>query len=175
MAVMDQKKLVRNDGLVISRQTSVAGSSGLVDAIFQAPALVRAMGGSTIEESSEGTAKFDVCDRVGFLVGWLCTQLSTQTAYVRIHGGDAWQGDLGNVDISLTPTATGTTAATVTKIVAGPFESARFALKATSTDVGVGVGENYIKFSLVTDGATAGQAKYVNIAPFRWPDVQYAT
>jgi len=98
------------------------------------------------------------------------------TRYITVEGGDGWRGGVGDVTISLTPTATGSTAASQVKIIAGPYESARFALVATNTsDSGVEIGQNYIKFSITSDASSDAEAQYVQIKPFRWPDVQYAT
>ena len=174
MTVMTESKMVRDSYVVLFRHTS-ADTTGIADTSTQAVVL-RNVGGSTIASSSEGTAPLDNSDNIGFLVGWACTALSTGTRYVTVNKGDAWRGDVGDLSIMLTPTATGTTAASQVKIIAGPYESARFALVATNTsETGVEIGQNYIKFSITSDASSDAQAQYVQIKPFRWPDVQYAT
>jgi hypothetical protein len=175
MAVVTEEKLVRNSYLTLYMHTSGdAGSTGIADTSTQAEVL-RYVGGSTVASSSEATVKLDVCDRIGFLVGWCCTALSTGTRYIKVEAGDNWHSVYGDLNISLTPSATGSTAAAVTKMILGPFESARFGMQATSTDPGVGIGENYVKFSVISDASSNSQAQYVNILPFRWPDTQYDT
>ena len=174
MTVMTESKMVRDSYVVLFRNTT-ADQATLGTATTAAAAL-RYVGGSTIASSSEGTAPLDNSDNIGFLVGWFCTDVSTGTRYVTVESGDAWRGDVGDATIMLTPTATGTTAPSQVKILAGPFESARFALVATNTsDSGVEIGQNYIKFTVTSDASSGGEAQYVQIKPFRWPDVQYAT
>ena len=173
MTVMTESRMTRNSYTVLFRHTS-ADTTGIADTSTQAPVL-RNVGGSTVATSSEGTCKFDVSDRIGFLVGWACTAVSTGYRLVRVNKGDMWRGEVGNLDIELTPTSSGSTGASQVKILAGPYECARFALKATSTDPGVSVGQNYIKFSVLSDASSDAQAQYVQIKPFRWADVQYAT
>ena len=174
MTVMTESKMVRDSYVVLFRHTS-ENTTGIADTSTQAVVL-RNIGGSTIASSSEGTAPLDNSDHIGFLVGWACTALSTGTRYVTVNKGDAWRGDVGDLSIMLTPTATGTTAASQVKIIAGPYESARFALVAANTsETGVEIGQNYIKFSITSDASSAAEAQYVQIKPFRWPDVQYAT
>jgi len=138
--------------------------------------MMREVGGSTIASSSEGYAPLDNSDNIGFLVGWHCTALSTGYRYVTVDQGDKWRGDVGDLVIELTPTSSGSTAASQVHILAGPYESARFALTADNTSLtGVEIGQNYIKFSVTSDASSAAAAQYVQIKPFRWPDVQYDT
>ena len=174
MTVMTESRMSRNSYTVLFRHTS-ADTTGIADISTQAPVL-RNVGGSTVATSSEGTCKFDVSDRIGFLVGWACTALSTGYRLVRVNKGDMWRGDVGNLDIELTPTSSGSTAASQVKILAGPYECARFALTATNTSqTGVKIGQNYIKFSVLSDASSDVHAQYVQIKPFRWADVQYDT
>jgi hypothetical protein len=174
MTVLSESKMVRDSYVALFRHTS--DDNALVGTAATAAAAFRNVGGSTIASSSEGTAPLDNSDNIGFLVGWACTALSTGTRYVTVESGDGWRGDVGDVTITLTPTATGSTAASYVHILAGPYESARFALVATNTsDSGVEIGQNYIKFSITSDASSDAEAQYVQIKPFRWPDVQYAT
>jgi hypothetical protein len=174
MTVMTESKMARDSYVVLFRHTS-ADTTGIADTSTQAVVL-RNVGGSTIASSSEGCCKFDNSDHIGFLVGWACTALSTGTRYVTVESGDAWRGDVGDLVIELTPTSSGSTAASQVKILAGPYESARFALVADNTSMtGVEIGQNYIQFSITSDASSNSEAQYVQILPFRWPDVQYDT
>ena len=174
MTVMTESKMARDSYVVLFRNTT-ADIAALGTATTAAAAF-RNVGGSTIASSSEGTAPLDNSDNIGFLVGWFCTDVSTGTRYVTVESGDGWRGDVGDLSIMLTPTATGTTSPSQVKIMAGPFESARFAHVATNTsESGVEIGQHYVKFSITSDASSDAHAQYVNIKPFRWPDVQYAT
>ena len=174
MTVLSESKMVRDSYVVLFRHTTA--DQATLGTATTAAAAFRNVGGSTIASSSEGTAPLDNSDNIGFLIGWACTDLSTGTRYVTVEGGDGWRGDVGDVTITLTPTATGSTAASYVHILAGPYESARFALVAENTSMtGVEIGQNYIQFSITSDASSDAEAQYVNILPFRWPDVQYAT
>ena len=174
MTIMTESEMTRDSYTVIFRHTS-ANTTGIADISTQAVAL-RNIGGSTIASSSDAYCKFDMSDHIGFLVSWVCTDVSTGYRYVTVESGDKWRGDVGDVTISLTPTATGTTAISHTLIMAGPYESARFALTADNTSLtGVEVGQNCIKFTVTSNASSDAESQYVNILPFRWPDVQYAT
>ena len=174
MTVLSESKMARDSYVVLFRHTTA--DQATLGTATTAAAAFRNVGGSTIASSSEGTAPLDNSDHIGFLIGWACTDLSTGTRYVTVESGDGWRGDVGDATIMLTPTATGTTAPTQVKILAGPFESARFAHVATNTsESGVEIGQHYVKFSITSDASSDAHAQYVNIKPFRWPDVQYAT
>ena len=174
MTVMTESKMARDSYVVLFRHTS-ENTTGIADTSTQAVVL-RNIGGSTIASSSEGTAPLDNSDNIGFLVGWACTGLSTGTRYVTVESGDGWRGDVGDLTIELTPTSSGSTGATQCLIMAGPYESARFALTAANTSLtGVEIGQNYIQFTITSDASSNAEAQYVQVKPLRWPDVQYAT
>ena len=174
MTVMTESKMVRDSYVVVFRHTS-ADTTGIADTSTQAVVL-RNVGGSTSASSSDAEVAFDMSDHIGFLVGWACTAVSTGTRYVTVESGDAWRGDVGDLTIELTPTSSGSTGASQVLIMAGPYESARFALTAANTSLtGAAIGQNYIKFTVTSDASSAAEAQYVQIKPFRWPDVQYAT
>ena len=174
MTVMTESKMARDSYVVLFRHTS-ENTTGIADTSTQAVVL-RNVGGSTIASSSDGYCNFDMSDHIGFLVGWACTAVSTGYRYVTVNKGDKWRGDVGDLVIELTPTSSGSTAASQVLIVAGPYESARFAITSTSTSVtGAEIGQNCIKFTVTSDASSDAQAQYVQIKPFRWPDVQYAT
>ena len=179
MTILSESKMARDSYVVLFRYTS-ANSTGIADVSSGAnPAtrrVLREVGGSTIASSSEAYAPLDNSDNIGFMVGWHCTALSTGTRYVTVNKGDKWRGDVGDLTIELTPTSSGSTAASSVGIMAGPYESARFALTADNTSLtGVEIGQNYIKFSITSDASSDSEARYVQVKPFRWPDVQYAT
>ena len=174
MTVMTESKMVRDSYAVLFRYTSADSTE--LGAASTTAMVWRYVGGSTIASSSEGSCKFDNSDHIGFLIGWACTALSTGYRYVTVSEGDAWRGDVGDLTIELTPTSSGSTAASQVHILAGPYESARFALTADNTSMtGVEIGQNYIKFSVTSNASSDAESQYVNILPFRWPDVQYAT
>ena len=114
------------------------------------------------------TIPYDVDDKIAFRVSWVATAATTGVLTVAA-GSDrrGWQNDIGPLVIPMTAGG-----ATGRVYFVGPFESARFAIKSTST-VQAPVGRNYVRFT----GSTAGivQARCWNIQAFRMPDVNFTT
>ena len=164
MAILDPKKMARN-GSVLSYGFAPT------TAAQERPALRAMISGGTTLLSTGGdplTVPYDVDDKIGFLVTWLATAATTGALTVA-HGSErrGWQKDIGSY--TLTMTAAGATGRTY---FVGPFETARFAIKSTSTEHAP-VGRNYVRFT----GSTAAlvQSRRFNIVAFRMPDVQYDT
>jgi len=190
MAVINlsEKKLARNSYVLAQTITTGAGTTALTDmaALADGVDLIRNMGGSTSEGSTYSgddystgdtlTVKFDRDDNIAFMVSWVSSQ-TTQFPKLRVQPGDAWKRDQGSFDLHLsdeTTSSTGTTGMIGKRYFVGPFDGARFAQNATSTDPGVDIGQNYVEFSLVNTTSTVKDG-IVHIVAFRWPDVSYAT
>jgi len=164
MAIATVNRLVRNASVA-------AGSHALADTWAGNRAL---NGGTTLLSTGAApnnlvTVPYDVDDKIAFRVSWVATAASTGVLTVT-HGSErrGWQKDIGSFDLSMTAAG-----ATGKVFYVGPFETARFAIKSTSTDHAP-VGRNYVKFTGST-GAASEQGRRWNIQAFRMPDVRYST
>ena len=187
MAVLSHSDMVKNNVLRLLAVSSSACMGGASTAFVNAmssdlgQAAYRSVGGTTMTSTADSTTvtcRLDVDDRIGFLVGW-CATASTGVYtdhYVTVSQGTqngAWRRDYGSQTIYMHASDYSDTGCVTTKMMIGPFESAMYAMKATSTDPGVGIGENYITITLSTFSTL--QTGKANILAFRWPDVSYST
>jgi len=176
MAVLTVSDLTRNSSITLLALTSVNGSSGVGDiAGVTGGVYARHVGGTTYQTSSEGTAAFGNCDKIGFLIGWYTSEgrvAGSDAQAVRFHKGTYWR-NTGTTYTDVTVAAT--SGAMAKKLMAGPFESSIYGIQATSTTPGVAIGQNYIKFSITGTNTSATNSIYVNIKAFKWPEVTYAT
>jgi hypothetical protein len=170
MAIETADRLVRNSSVLLGVFTPTTAPTR--------PALRALMGvGTTLLSTAASTGngsvtvQYDVDDKIAFRVAWLATAASTGVCRLTVTQGTArraWQRDIGS--FTLTMPAAGSTGRVY---MVGPFETARFAVRSTST-VQAPVGRNYVRFTGTT-GSTSPQARRWNIQAFRMPDVRYAT
>jgi hypothetical protein len=136
-------------------------------------------GGSTVDAfdaDSTGagslTVEVDADDRVGFIVTWLSSDpAGNANAVLTVSEGTqpgAWRKGAGNYTLNLTAAG-----ATCQKYFIGPFESARFGIKADTT-AHARLGKRYISFTLAAT-SSGGMQRYANIVGFKMPTVSYST
>jgi hypothetical protein len=167
MAIETADRLVRNGSVLIhSFVPSTASTRPATRANVGAGTTLLSTGAAA---DSAVTVQYDVDDKIAFRVTWFATAAST--AVLTVAQGSirrGWQRDIGS--FQLTMTAAGATGRTY---MVGPFETARFAIRSTST-AHAPVGRNYVRFTGSTAGASA-QSRRWNIQAFRMPTVRYAT
>ena len=137
---------------------------------------------STLTTANSVAVKLDVDDKIGFLVGWVSTQLILATTErdvkLKVTAGTergAWRRSLGAYTLNiLEPEAAPSTDSALKKWMLGPFEGSRFAQFAASTTFGQKKGHAYVEFT-ITSATSASSATKAAILPFRWPDVDYDT
>ena len=197
MATVDQAKLVRDGKLdLIIRPASSDGwtSSGLAQLGIESSGAATYRVVST-SASTMSTADghlyipFDEGSKIGFMVGWACTDVqdsTTVTLVLRKGAGprSSWRKELG--DFTLILCTEGSSGPLVRKWMIGPFDDARFGIvcDASSAAVGVAEGQKFAHMELRTGanstlaiaaGATTGASHAANVLPFRWPDVDFDT
>ena len=155
-------KLVRNGGRSAGRD-SVTGLTG-----------------TTISTAKSLIVPYGVDDKIAFVVQWETT-LDKRAARFTIKAGAerrAWQQGQGDATFTVTTTAAGR----VYNAFIGPFETARFANKSTSTNFAP-IGSNVLKVEFLGYQSTKGtsqptteaKGKKANIMAFRMPMVEYTT
>ena len=198
MATVSQAKMVRDNKLLLVDLTTAAtyGSSGILvtDDLSTGLAGYRIV---STDASTMSTADgdlfvpFDQGDRIGFMVGWACTNIQDSTTVCLVVKANAstgpraaWRGDLG--DYVLTMSTAASTGPRLRKWMLGPFEDSRFGIvcDASSAAVGVAIGQKFAHLQLrigaaascsISQSGTSGTALKANVLPFRWPDVDYDT
>lgn len=165
----DRKQMKRNEELLIETFTAADASS-------QKIAAYRGAAGTTLivsTDSSENSVSFrqDIDDKIGFIVRWGCTANTTQVLNVSVAAGSdrrAWNKDQGAISFSITSTAAGS----CKTYLIGPLETARFAIKSTSTQWS---GRNEIKISVSASATAALEQRRANVTAFRLPTVAYSS
>jgi hypothetical protein len=198
MATVDQAKMVRDSKLdLFIRPASSDGwtSSGvhagtIISTGLSAYRVVSTAGSTLSSDDANLFVPFDEGGKIGFLVGWACTNVQDSTTVnLVLHDATgvrgSWRRDLGKYTLTLC--TQGSSGPLIRKWMIGPFDDARFGVvcDASSAAVGVARGQKYAHLELrlgansslaIAAGATTGDCgKTANILPFRWPDVQYDT
>ena len=171
MAIESPDNLVRNSSVSLITSDS--------SAITDNCALWRNTGGTTLLSTGDDstgtglvTVQYDKDDQIAFLVSFAASNATTVPPVLTVTQGSerrGWQRDIGSFTLTLNTTG----ARRGSRFIVGPFETARFAIKSTST-VHAPEGRNYVKFTAST-GSGGAQSNKVNILAFRMPDVQYDT
>jgi hypothetical protein len=176
MTVMTATKMVRDSYATLFSVTSSGGSTAVTDLVVPgASNLWRAsLGGTTIASSSEATVAIPNSDRIGFIASYVSSSGSTGVKTLKLLAGDAWRGDLDDIEIALNSSSD--TTASAKRFIIGPVESARFAFTMTTSTAYGPKNSNYVKFSFTNAGTSNGtQSGLVNVVPFLWPSVEYST
>jgi len=175
MTVMTATKMARDSYTSLFSVTSSGGSSTVTDIVgVHAPIWRASLGGTTIASSSEATVAIPNSDRLGFIASYVSSSGSTGVKTLKVLAGDAWRGGLDDIEIALNSSSD--TTASAKRFIIGPVESARFAFTMTTSTAYGPKNSNYVKVSLTNAGTSNGtQSGLVNVVPFLWPSVEYAT
>jgi len=180
--VLTLHRTSRNTAHLLYTGTTAAGSTALTDiaALEQSDTggvqkLVCGFGGSRSTESTNHetfTIPVELDDKVAFLMSCY-SSATTSGGNIVIKGGStsargAWRST-GDITIALGDFA----GAEVRRYLAGPYESAKIAIAAEATAVGVKKGEYYMQITHET--TVALNCGRLEVLAFSMPSVKYAT
>ena len=174
MQYTTKRQMARN-GAVNTFTGALAASSGQFVPFMQG-SVVTISTTSTSSTARSAAFQHEADDKIGFFLSWCNTVATTGSISVVVSAGSegrAWNRDQGAYTFYPSGSATGSSGANTGKRwILGPFESARFAVKSTSTQWS---GRNEVRMTIVTTSAGVRHNNRVGIVPFKMPVVSYSS